>query len=203
MAGRLVTIARFDLAGQAHIARNALDAAGIKAVITDEAIVAMDWLLSNAVGGIKVQVLEEDADRALAVLEQALGSDEPDEPVDEEALAAEAEAAGAEEQDELPKPKALPMPESLVLPVASPTSTEERAPRSREDYARSLLFIAWIGLAFPPVWFVALYFFFNAAFGSGPLSPRGRYNLLVGSLVICPGAVLAWMLCAGFSGAFG
>ncbi|VTS03873.1 Uncharacterized protein OS=Vibrio orientalis CIP 102891 = ATCC 33934 GN=VIA_002736 PE=4 SV=1: DUF2007 [Gemmata massiliana] len=202
MAGRLVTIARFDLAGQAHIARNALDAAGIKAVITDEAIVAMDWLLSNAVGGIKVQVLEEDADRALAVLEQALGSDEPDEPVDEEALAAEAEAAGAEEQDELPTPKTLLAPELPAPPVASPTSIE-RPPRSREDYARSLLFIAWIGLAFPPVWFVALYFFFNAAFGSGPLSPRGRYNLLVGSLVVCPGAVLAWMLCAGFSGAFG
>ena len=51
MAGKLVTIARFDLAGQAHIAKNALESVGIKSVLADEQTVAMDWLLANAIGG--------------------------------------------------------------------------------------------------------------------------------------------------------
>ena len=33
----------------------------------------MDWLLSNAVGGIKVQVREEDAERAAAILAKEFG----------------------------------------------------------------------------------------------------------------------------------
>src|SRR5262245_49182373 len=59
---RLVTIATFDQPAQARLAKNALDEAGIQSMVSDENLVAMDWLLSNAVGGVKVQVWEEDAD---------------------------------------------------------------------------------------------------------------------------------------------
>jgi hypothetical protein len=70
---RLTTVASYDVAANAQIARNILEAAGIPAVVTDQEIVAMDWLISNAVGGIKVQVREEDADRAAEVLADKLG----------------------------------------------------------------------------------------------------------------------------------
>ncbi len=119
MAGKLVTIATFDLAGQAHIAKNALEAVGIKSVLADEQTVAMDWLLSNAIGGIKVQVLEEDAERAVAALEESLGSDEP---VDEEMMAAEAEAAEKEDLDEPSDPAAPP---ADAPPTAPGTVSEE------------------------------------------------------------------------------
>ena len=65
MARKLVTIATFDQPAQARLAQNALEAAGVQTAVNDESLVAMDWLLSNAVGGVKVQVWEEDADRAV------------------------------------------------------------------------------------------------------------------------------------------
>ena len=68
MAERLVTVATFHLAAQAAMARNALEAAGIPAVVTDAEVVAMDWLLAPAVGGIKVQVRAADADPAVTVI---------------------------------------------------------------------------------------------------------------------------------------
>ncbi|HEY1189219.1 MAG TPA: DUF2007 domain-containing protein [Gemmata sp.] len=182
MAGKLVTIARFDLAGQAHLAKNALDEAGIKAVLADEVVVAMDWLLSNAVGGIKVQVLEEDADRSLAVLEAALGSDEP---VDEETMATEAEAAEREVMDVRDdlgaahtiapdsEPPAPPAPDALPEVLSE-----------RDEYARRALLAAFFGLVVPLLWFYAVYLFFNAAFGAGPISTRYQNRLLaIGGLL--------------------
>jgi hypothetical protein len=183
MGTRLVTIATFDQAAQARLAQNALREAGIQVAVSDEAIVAMDWLLSNAVGGIKVQVREEDAERAVTVLERDLGPG-TDGEVDEEQLAAEAEAAAPEDE---PEPPARPTP-ALAAP---PEEVPPIAHGSRENYARRLFFAAWLGLVVPPVAFFALYLFLNAAFGEGELSPRGRYNLLVGGLVMAPWPLLA------------
>src|SRR5437763_793598 len=45
----LTTVATFHQPAQAELARNALTAAGIPAVVADAEIVAMDWLLANAV----------------------------------------------------------------------------------------------------------------------------------------------------------
>lgn len=187
MAGKLVTIARFDLAGQAHLAKNALDAAGIRATLADEALVAMDWLLSTAVGGIKVQVLEEDADRAVEVLEQALGSDPG--PVDEEALAAEAEAAGEADAIEAPEPES---PAATV--TGAPPDDVPEGPTPRDEDARRFVLAAFFGLAIAPLWFYALYLFFNAAFGFGPISPRGTRKLVLGVFLLALGFVPMWFL---------
>jgi hypothetical protein len=184
MAGKLVTIARFDLAGHAHIAKNALEAAGIKSVLADEQTIAMDWLLSNAIGGIKVQVLEEDAERAVTALEESLGSDES---VDEETMTAEAEAAEKEDTDESPEPIAPP---SDAPPSPAGTDTEEGAagkPSERDDYARRLFLTTVFSVVFPPLWFFAIYLFLNAAFGEGSISERGRADLLRGSAIMGAG----------------
>ncbi len=55
-----VTIALFNSQPKAEGARLHLAHHGIRSVLQDENIVAMDWFLSNAVGGIKLQVVEED-----------------------------------------------------------------------------------------------------------------------------------------------
>ncbi len=60
----LVTVAVFDTLPKADLARSLLEQEGILCVLTDGNLVAMDWLLSNAVGGIKVQVPSSEADRA-------------------------------------------------------------------------------------------------------------------------------------------
>ena len=61
-------VARFTTVGEAEAARSALDAAGIPCRIGDENTVAVQWLYSNAIGGVKVLVAEEDREAALGVL---------------------------------------------------------------------------------------------------------------------------------------
>ena len=96
----MVTIATFDQAAQARLAQNVLQAAEIQAAVSDESLVAMDWLLSNAVGGVKVQVWEEDEDRAVATLEREFGQDGSGlgpVAINEAEFAAEAETAKRDE----------------------------------------------------------------------------------------------------------
>ena len=192
MAGRLVTIATFENTAQAQVAKIALEAEEIPAVLGDEMTVDLFWNLSNAIGGVKVQVLEEDAERAVEILERELGPDGSG-SIDEEQLASEAEAAAREDEDPVAETSpgsvpALPKPDASAVPPEK----EEPPPSDRDWHARGLFFIAWIALAFPPVWFFALYFFLKAAFGAGPISPHGRYNLFVGGMVTALGSM--WIL---------
>ena len=61
-------IARFDSMPEAHIAMGRLEAEGIESWLADEHLVQTDWLYSIAVGGIKLQVRSELAQRALEIL---------------------------------------------------------------------------------------------------------------------------------------
>lgn len=183
MGRRLVTIAAFDQPAKARLTQNALQEAGIQVVVSDESLVAMDWLLSNAIGGVKVQVWEEDADRAVAILEQEFGEDGAGlgpVDVDPDELAAEAEQAAPEIEEDQPAPAA----------ASEPESPQAAAPYSREDYARRMVFTALLGLMVLPVTFYAFYLLMNAAFGQGELSPRGRFYLYLGGAITLAG--LAW-----------
>jgi hypothetical protein len=105
MSRRLMTVASFDIPAQAQIAKNALEAAGIQVVTADSEIVAMDWLISNAVGGVKVQVWEEDAERAAAVLDEKLGDEAGlvSGDLDEDELTRQALEAGEPDPDDEPQ----------------------------------------------------------------------------------------------------
>jgi hypothetical protein len=74
---QLFTVARFQTSAEAHVAKNALEAEGIRAMVADE---LMGWGRSGMAvhGGVKVQVREEDAERAAAVLRDAGGQSEVD-----------------------------------------------------------------------------------------------------------------------------
>ena len=65
---RLLTVAAFDHRAQADLCAAMLDQHGINAQVADSGIVGVDWFLSNAVGGVKVQVAEQDRERAELVL---------------------------------------------------------------------------------------------------------------------------------------
>lgn len=66
----LATVASFSFAHEAHIARAKLESEGIPAVLADEHTVNMQWLYSNALGGVKVQVPPSCAQRAIEILAQ-------------------------------------------------------------------------------------------------------------------------------------
>ena len=66
---RWITVATFWQPTEAHISRLKLESEDIPCVLLDENLVATDWLYANAAGGIKLQVPQEDAERATNLLE--------------------------------------------------------------------------------------------------------------------------------------
>lgn len=63
-----VTVASYTDAIQAHLARGRLEAEGIDAQIADEHYVSANWMMSNALGGVKLRVPERMAVRAAEIL---------------------------------------------------------------------------------------------------------------------------------------
>ncbi len=66
----LTTIARYTYPYEAQIARALLDSERIQAFIADEQTINMQWLYSDALGGVRLQVAAEDAKRALQILQE-------------------------------------------------------------------------------------------------------------------------------------
>lgn len=66
---KLVQVGSYITVNDAEFARMLLESEGIEVFIADATIVAMDWLLGNAVGWIKVQVESANEERARALLE--------------------------------------------------------------------------------------------------------------------------------------
>lgn len=64
----LTTIATYSLPYEAQIARAKLDSEGIPAYIADEHTINMQWLYSNALGGVRLQVPQSFAQQAIEVL---------------------------------------------------------------------------------------------------------------------------------------
>jgi hypothetical protein len=69
----MTTVATFTKAEDAHLLRMRLEAYGIEAFLWDENMIQMDWLYSNAIGGVKVQVADEDVPAVREMLKEDKG----------------------------------------------------------------------------------------------------------------------------------
>lgn len=69
---RWVTLRRFVDTPEALLAKGALDSAGIENFLGDETTIRMDWLWSNALGGIKLCVRSRDVETAAQLLDQKI-----------------------------------------------------------------------------------------------------------------------------------
>ncbi len=67
---RLLTVRVYRDLTEAIVGRSLLESAGIQAWVADEHLVRMNWFLSNAVGGMRLQVDESDEAAAREILEQ-------------------------------------------------------------------------------------------------------------------------------------
>lgn len=65
----MITVATFSKPEEAHLLRMRLEAGGVAAYILDENMVQMDWLYSNAIGGVRVQIAEEDVEAAKEIIQ--------------------------------------------------------------------------------------------------------------------------------------
>jgi hypothetical protein len=68
----LVLLRKFRDLPDALLAKSLLDAEKIDCFLADENTIRMDWLWSNLLGGFKLWVKQEDAQQALALLDQAI-----------------------------------------------------------------------------------------------------------------------------------
>jgi hypothetical protein len=71
---KVVTIRQYRDQAEASMARSVLDSAGIPCFLRDENTIRFDWLWSNLMGGIRLQVAEEDVAAAEAVLAEPIPS---------------------------------------------------------------------------------------------------------------------------------
>ena len=68
MSDTFKTIARFEYSSEAQIIKGRLEADGIQVFLSDNLTIDTDPLVSNAIGGVKLKVLTEDAKKAEEIL---------------------------------------------------------------------------------------------------------------------------------------
>jgi hypothetical protein len=132
MSDELATIAMFWSPVEANLAKGRLEAAGITAFLQGEEAVAMNWLLSNALGGIKLQVAAQDLERAQACLAEVRST--ASETPDEAAVQAETEPGSTGRE---PGP-AAPADEEAE---PAPTVREQNADRAWRGAVFGLVFL--------------------------------------------------------------
>jgi predicted nucleic-acid-binding Zn-ribbon protein len=69
---KVTTIRQYRDQAEASMARSVLQSAGIDCFLRDENTIRIDWLWSNLMGGIRLQVAEEDVEAAEAVLSEPI-----------------------------------------------------------------------------------------------------------------------------------
>ena len=68
MATNLVTIATYTYSHELDVIKALLESEGIECFTLDNFTVAIDPLVSNAIGGVKLQVIEEQAEKATEIV---------------------------------------------------------------------------------------------------------------------------------------
>jgi Putative prokaryotic signal transducing protein len=70
----MITIATFTVPEDAHLFRMFLESQGIESFIFDENFIQLFWHYSNAIGGVRVVVDEDDAEEAEAAYQEYMSS---------------------------------------------------------------------------------------------------------------------------------
>jgi hypothetical protein len=81
----MTTIATFTVPEDAHLFRTFLESRGIEGFVFDENVVQLFWHYSNAIGGVRVAVDEDDAEDAFTAYQEYMAAlregPYPEEPV--------------------------------------------------------------------------------------------------------------------------
>jgi hypothetical protein len=184
----LVTLATFQTPEEAYLVKNVLEEEGVRAYLSDEATVGLNWALNNALGGIKLQVAAGDVERARQVFR-----DRPAEgPVP---VADEPEAGDRSAQEPWLAGASVEEPEG-----DSAEEDEEPPTPSGDEQAARALRAATIGLLIcPPLLHVySLVLLIQLSLSGAQLSPSGKRRRLAAFLIdaglcsLIALAVLAW-----------
>jgi hypothetical protein len=165
MRYHLVTVYTFDDPVEANLARNHLEVSGLQAFLANEEIVDMIWSWGNAIGWIKLQVTDQDADSARAVLNQPIDSDTwPDVDLDVTSIDADQSSQTDEPDDGDPDE-----------PESTPTDRETRAERAFR--------VAILGLLFLPIQLYAFYLLLRVFISNDSLNERERRKAIIAAAI--------------------
>lgn len=183
MSHDLVTVATFWSPVEANLARGQLEAAGIRAFLLGEETVGTAWHLTNSMGGMRLQVSELDAERAISVLNEieGLGDELPE--------GWEDAAAEAEPPEPIPDEPEEP---TSVQPAAQTGPATERA-RTAHRAMRG----AVTGLLFFPFQFYVFYLLIKVFLSDEELGSNGRWHAWIAFAINLP-VILASLVTTGF-----
>lgn len=86
MSNELVTVAVFRDIPSAGLAQSILESAGITSFLDNQYTVGVNWLYSNALGGIKLKVINSSLEEATNLLNDLNKPIEPADQIDEDIL---------------------------------------------------------------------------------------------------------------------
>jgi Putative prokaryotic signal transducing protein len=76
MSDSLKTVYRFNLPYEAHLARGLLETEGIESFIADEFTVGLNWHITPALGGVRLQVMDQYLKETSEILNSTRPSEE-------------------------------------------------------------------------------------------------------------------------------
>lgn len=185
MGSDLVTLSTHTNVTEAYLIINRLKEINIPATLADANTVGMDFLLGNAVQWIKVQVREEDVERALDFLEQNEESTVAEDDIPWDQAEPEADEDPAEVQARIDAQK-VPFLEPIV-------------DADIERWVNAGYRCALFGLIFVPMSVISLGLLFFVAFKLNDLTPtqnRRFYTGLILDLVVL--TMVSLLVCGGF-----
>ncbi|QDV51822.1 putative signal transducing protein [Gimesia fumaroli] len=166
MSNDFVTVATLNTPTEASLVRNQLEAEDIRVFLSDEEAVGMAWYLGTAIGGIKVQVAEEDAERAFAILDEH----DPVPITEEDWKTVEGFENGwdeEEDEDESPEQEA-----DEDVPVSNLDQDLDRAYRA-----------AFLGILFLPLQVYSIGVLLTIVLGDHELTPAQQKKINIGFIV--------------------
>lgn len=124
----LITIANFSHPTEADPVVAWLESEGIECFVTNEHTVTMNWLYSNAIGGVGVQVKAADVERANGILQAVLNPD-------------------AVEGESTPSDSEMDQDSDGTSEIRCPQCGSENV--YYEKFSRRLVFASWVILTVP------------------------------------------------------
>ena len=178
MSNELVNVASFADPIEANLAKNNLEAAGVRAFLANEESVGMLWHLGNAMGWIKVQVAHDNVDVARALLNKHINpadvdarrarGDSPEAAISPNLASSDEAEAGDGHEDENEEDE----------PEPSLTDREKDAERACRG--------AFVGLLFIPLQVYVFYLLLKVFVSQERLGGRANRRALLAAAINLP-----------------
>jgi hypothetical protein len=180
----MVTIATFGEPLEANLAKGYLESAGIPAFLADEQTVGIAWHLTNAIGGIKLQVADDRADEAQSILAER-SSTKPDAP----------EPLDITDTTDAPD-ATIPDPSPTLSYEAAGTEDEQGLePTNRERNADRAWRGALFGLLFFPLELYVFWLLIKVFTSDERVNPRQLRRALMAAVINVPAVLLILFIC--------